>query len=176
MKLLVIQTSPEHTASTFLVNSIYGLIPELFDKRIIGIWTPDFEEYFKDIIVIKNHNINIDELIDIYNEYKLVFICSERKNMNYLIDEKYKTYNNVIVFDFDEINETSDNKLIDIVDNIYNKIKNILPNIELDKTKCIQRINEMNIRYEEIKNEPFTYIDDFFEIHGSHRNRKQNEL
>lgn len=33
MKTLIIQTSPQHTASTFLVNAIYGMIPELFDKK-----------------------------------------------------------------------------------------------------------------------------------------------
>ena len=29
----------------------------------------------------------------------------------------------------------------------------------------------MNNRYNEIKDLNFLYIDDFFEIHGSHRNR-----
>jgi hypothetical protein len=46
-----------------------------------------------------------------------------------------------------------------------------LDKIVLDKSTCIQRINAMNVRYEEIKHKPFTYIDDFYEIHGSHRNR-----
>jgi len=173
MKLLIIQTSPEHTASTLLVNSIYGLIPELFDKKIIGLWYDNFQNYFKNIIVVKNHNTNIDELIEKYtNHYKLVFICSERKDKNYFIDDKYKTYHNVLVFDFNELNETSDNTLIQIVDNIYIKVKNILPDIDLDTTKCIERIKLMNIRYDEIKHKSFDYIDDFFEIHGSHRNRK----
>jgi hypothetical protein len=39
MKLLIIQTSPKHTSITLLVNDIYGLIPELYNKKIIGIWT-----------------------------------------------------------------------------------------------------------------------------------------
>jgi hypothetical protein len=177
MKLLIIQTSPTHTASTFIVNAIYGIIPELFDKKIVGTWDNNFEKNFendfKNIIAFKCHNTNIDELINKYNKkYKVVFICSERQQKNYLIDPKYKTYNNVVVFDFDELNETIDNTLIQIVNNIYNKIKNVLPNVTLDKTKCIERIKLMNIRYEEIKNKPFSYVDDFFEIHGSHRNRK----
>lgn len=172
-KTLIIQTSPCHTASTFLVNSIYGLIPELFNKKIIGIWDDNFETYFENIIVVKCHNIDIDELIEKYNkQYKLLFICSERQEMNYIINEKYKKYNNVIMFDFNELNETKDNSLTQIVDNIYYKVNNLFnKSIELDKTKCIERIQLMNARYEEIKNKPFTYIDDFFEIHGSHRNR-----
>ena len=173
MKLLIIQTSPEHTASTLLINAIYGLIPELVDKKIIGTWNNNFEKYFKNIIAIKCHNTNIDELIKKYNAtYKLVFICSERQDMNLLIDEKYKIYDNVVTFDFNELNETSNNALTTIVDNIYNKVQKILTDVDLDKTTCINRINLMNIRYEKIKNKPFTYIDNFFEIHGSHRNRK----
>ncbi len=172
MKTLIIQTSPYHTASTLLINAIYGLIPELFDKKIIGIWDNNFEKYFKNIIVIKNHNTNIDELINKYNEkYKLVFICSERQEKNYLIDQKYKTYDNVVIFDFNELNETSNNTIKQIVDNIYNKVQKVLSDIELDTAKCIERIKLMNIRYDEIKDKPFSYIDDFFEIHGSHRNR-----
>ena len=172
MKLLIIQTSPCHTASTFLINAIYGLIPELFDKKIIGIWVDNFEEYFKNIIVVKNHNTNIDDLINKYNQkYKLVFICSERQEKNYLMDQKYKTYDNVVIFDFNELNETTNYTLIQIIDNIYNKVQKVLPDIELNTTKCIERINLMNIRYDEIKDKPFSYIDDFFEIHGSHRNR-----
>ena len=124
MKLLIIQTSPEHTASTLLVNAIYGLIPELFNKKIIGIWDNSFEKYFENIIVIKNHNTNIDELIKKYDKnYKLVFICSERREKKYLIDNKYKMYDNVVVFDFNELNETNNNTFIQIFDYIYNKVK-----------------------------------------------------
>ena len=172
MQLLIIQTSPYHTASTLLVNAIYGIIPELFDKKIIGHWVANFQNRFENIIAVKHHDTNIDSLIDKYNKnYKVVFICSERKEKNYFIDEKYKTYDNVVVFDFDELNETHSNTITQIVDNIYNKVKIILPDIELDKTKCIERIQLMNSRYEEIKHKPFSYIDNFFEIHGSHRNR-----
>jgi hypothetical protein len=169
MKTLIIQTSPPHTASTFLVNAIYGLIPELSDKSIM------YEELdeSENIIVMKSHN-DIDDLIKQYNnKYKLIFISSERKDMDISIDEKYKTYKNVILFDYNELNETTTNTLIKIVDNIYNKVKNVLFNIKLDKTKCIDRINLMNIKYEQIKHEPFTYIDELFALHGSHRNRKE---
>lgn len=172
MKTLILQTSPMHTASTLLVNALYGLIPELFNKKIIGVWDDHVETYFENILVIKNHNVNIDELMEKYKQYHVVFVCSERKEKNYLIDEKYKTYENVVVFDFDELNETSTTTLDQIVDCIYNRVKKVLPDIKLDPVKCMKRIKLMNCRYEEIKNKPFDYIDDFFEIHGSHRNRK----
>uniref|UniRef100_A0A6C0ERS8 Sulfotransferase domain-containing protein n=1 Tax=viral metagenome TaxID=1070528 RepID=A0A6C0ERS8_9ZZZZ len=176
MKTLIIQTSPLNTASTFLINAIYGIIPELFDKRIIGGWEEDlyniFDNNFENIIVFKSHHLNIDELIDIYKDsYNLFFVCSERKDKNYIIDEKYKKYKNVIVFEFNELNETENNTLLQIVDNIYYKIKNLIPYLELDKQKCITRIELMNQKYNEIKSLPFSYVDDFFQLHGSHRNR-----
>jgi hypothetical protein len=178
MKTLIIQTSPYHTASTFLVNAIYGLIPELVNTKIIGIWDEDIESYFDNIIVLKCHDTNIDGLIKKYDKfYNLLFICSERQEKNYMIDDKYKKYNNVIVFDFNELNELNDNTLPKIVDNIYCKFDNMLcnlniTNIDLNKENCIERLTQMNRRYEEIKHKPFTYVDDFFEIHGSHRDRK----
>ncbi len=30
----------------------------------------------------------------------------------------------------------------------------------------------MNKRIEEIKEKPFSYVDNFYKVHGSHRNRK----
>lgn len=171
MKKLIIQTSPYHTASTFLINALYGLIPELNDKKIIRIKDNQWEQYFDEIIVLKCHNINIDELIEKYkNNYELYFICSERIEKGYIIDEKYKSYNNVIIFQFEELNESSTNNLYNIINNIYYKIKTIL-NIKLNIESGIDRIIKMNNRYEEIKHNSFNYIDDFFEIHGSHRNR-----
>jgi len=177
MKTLIIQTSPHHTASTFLINALYGLIPELCNKKIIGDWTNNFEKYFDEIILVKCHNIDIDELILKYNnKYKLYFICSERSELNYMIDLKYKSYDNVIVFDFIELNETETYDVPKILVHIADKIKPILSiqlNIELNIENGINRIVKMNNLYEKIKNLPFNYIDNFFEIHGSHRNRKK---
>ena len=55
---------------------------------------------------------------------------------------------------------------------MYDKLTKVLVDVELDKTKCIERIKLMNNKYDEIKNESFDYVDLFFHIHGSHRNRK----
>ena len=171
MKLLIIQASPHHTASTFLVNALYGIIPECSNKPIKRIISRNWEGYFDDIIILKCHNTNIDVLMKKYKKYRTLFICSERKGKG-LIDPKYRTYNNVVIFGFKELNETKNNSLVEIVDNIYIKVKKILPKyVQLDKIKCIERINNMNIRHEEIKNKKFSYIDPFFELHGSHRNR-----
>ena len=177
MKILIIQTSPFHTASTFLVNAIYGVIPELSVKRIICEWTNNFPDYFTEsnIICLKCHNTNLEELTQKYKDkYRLVFICSEREELNLKIEEKYKNYSNAVVFEFNELNETSTNPLSTIVDNIYDKMRKLpaLAEVTLNKASCTERITGMNRRYELIKSKPFSYIDEFYEIHGSHRNRK----
>jgi hypothetical protein len=180
MKILIIQTSPFHTASTFLVNAIYGMIPELSSKKIIGTWSRNFENYFakENIICLKCHNTNLDALSKLYCRYKVLFVCSERQELDLKIEEKYKKkYGNAVVFEFQELNETIDNPICKIVDNIHYKFQKLLTDqsiteVTLDKATCIERINSMNARYEEIKSKPFSYVDDFFEIHGSHRNRR----
>jgi len=172
MKTLIIQTSPYRTASTFLVNALYGLIPELNNTKIVGHWDDNFEQYFRNIIVLKHHNINIDKLMLQYaDKYNLFFVCSERKEQGIVIDHKFKFYKNVCVFDFNELNETSNNTVSDIIQHIFKKLSVMLP-FELNIEGGLQRVNAMNIRYKEIHNSEFEYIDDFFEIHGSHRNRK----
>ena len=177
MKTLIIQTSHFHTASTFLINALYGLIPELRNTRIVGYWDKNIcEQFFDDIIILKWHSTDIDQLIlECQNEYNLYFICSERKQLDLTFNDKYKLYTNVVVFDFDELNESSTNTLPNIIQHVHNKINNML-NIKLNVEGGISRIMDMNKRYEEIKHLPFNYIDDFYEIHGSHRNRKSQTI
>ena len=167
VKTLLVQTSPKHTASTLLVNAIHGLIPALADKRIV---TGKRFKPFDTILAIKIHNTNIDHLLHLYRHYRVIFVCSERKELNLCIDPKYKRYPNVVVFDYTELNATEATPLPAVVDTIYSKLAPLLP-IRLDKASCLQRLMAMNKRYEEIKQKPFSYIDPFFELHGSHRNR-----
>ena len=38
-----------------------------------------------------------------------------------------------------------------------------------DSLIALERVVNMNKRYEEIKTKPFSFIDHFYELHGSHR-------
>ena len=172
-KILIVQTSPEHTGSTFLVNALYGLFEDTKDKKIVFEVEPNFENIF----IIKSHTANIDELIAKYqSEYDVYFVCSQRILKNLYIEKKYVSYKNVVVFQYIELNETETNTLDEIVNNICDKVRNLLSNnnIILNPQTAIERIMNMNKRYEEIKDKPFDYFDPFFEIHGSHRNRSFN--
>jgi len=98
----------------------------------------------------------------------LYFVCSERGDK--VIDEKYHHYKNVLIFNYDELLETETYSVEDIVTNAYNKLIGVLPgDIELNKQDAVERIQKMNLVYEEIKNKPFSYADDFYQLHGSHR-------
>jgi hypothetical protein len=175
MNTLIIQYSPEHTASTLLVNALYGLIPSLKHKPISY---NDFRlNPNAEVQVIKTHASNLDMFINKYSKlYKLFFICSEREELNLLVNSKYKSYENVLVFPFSELNETESNPLSNIINNIASKMSNKfggLLNITLDVDSGIRRVTLMNELYETIKHKPFTYYDRFYHIHGSHRNRKE---
>jgi hypothetical protein len=97
----------------------------------------------------------------------------ERGNLT--IPQKYHTYPNVLIINYDELLETENQSLQDIVTNLYNKLSSFLP-ITLNQETVLQRIVDMNTFYETIKDEKFSYIDDFYELHGSHRCRDKKYI
>lgn len=177
-KILIIQTSPMHTGSTLLINLLYGLFESHHDKKIIFLRDDSWESGAGDITILKSHNTNIDELIKKYKKnYDLYFVCSERPLKNLFIDANYKNYRNVVSFHYNELNETLQNPLQKIASNVGRRVFKMLKNCEtpinftINVPNGIKRIIDMNHRYNEIKELPFSYIDDFYEIHGSHRGR-----
>lgn len=171
---VITQTSPYHTASTLLINALYGLVPFFKRHRIVTGDEKDAFRYIKNnLLIYKTHDLNLERIQNNLksNNYTTYFISSERPEKGYLFPNEYRNWENVIVFDYSELNETEENTIENIVDNLIKKIQHIFP-FELDREGCITRITEMNKRYSEIKNESFRYIDPFYEIHGSHRNRK----
>lgn len=169
--IIIIQTGFKRTGTTFLVNLLYGFIAP--NEAIHGFF--DIEEpleSFSKYSIFKSHMLNIEDIINKYSDkYQLYFIIAERDEK---IDEKYKELHNVLIFDYyKELLETEDNSIQNIVDSSYEKLSLFLPDeIHLSKESAINRINNMNSVYEDIKNYDFSYIDDFFALHGSHRNYK----
>lgn len=169
--IIIIQTGFKRTGTTFLVNLLYGFIAP--NEAIHGFF--DIEEpleSFSKYSIFKSHILNIEDIINKYSDkYQLYFIIAERDEK---IDEKYKELHNVLIFDYyKELLETEDNSIQNIVDSSYEKLSLFLPDeIHLSKESAINRINNMNNVYEEIKDYDFSYIDDFFALHGSHRNYK----
>lgn len=176
MNAKIIQSSPMHTASTVLINLIHGLLEPESAVEIgrIGGWS-------KEKLIIKTHETNIDAIMQELKEYDLYFIMSERNDGRELrlINEKFKTYKNLLIFDYSELLETKDKSLKEICENAQTKLINFLPQSVLQEAKgdyeqMYKRIQDMNNLYKKIKNKPFTYYDPFYHLHGSHRNRGKN--
>jgi hypothetical protein len=168
-KTLIIQTSPYHTGSTLLVNMLYGFLCK--DLAIHWCNVTEIKKFDEDFKIIKSHIIDIDSITrELSNDFELYFICSERDSKK--IDAKYYHYKNVLVFDYSELLETKDNSVASIVNNAHQKLIKFLPkHLVLSNVDAFNRITDMNKLYEQIKDYPFSYIDEFYQIHGSHRDR-----
>jgi hypothetical protein len=133
--------------------------------------------YEKNINVIKMHCssiMTIDKIIKEYNDiYDIYFFCSERKKEKLFIDTIYKNkdiYKNVFIFSYEELNE-KENEINSVILLIYNVINENIKKIDLNLDNAFNRIKNMDLRYEQIKHLPFSYVDEFYHIHGSHKNR-----
>ena len=159
----IIQCSKPRTGSTLLVNILAGLIePELPIFHTCQGINPDG-------VISKTHVIHVDYWIKKYkNKYNLVFVCSNRGPKK--IDDRYLSYPNVVVFDYDELLETSTNSLDEIIDCVYLKLKDKI-SFSLNKSTALDRIVKMNELCAYISDKPFSYHDEFYHIHGSHRTR-----
>ena len=96
-----------------------------------------------------------------------------------LINNNYRKYTNVLIFNYNELLETDKNDLNNIINNAFNKFMNFIPKelipekssdlIKEDMKKRIIRVNETVIQ---MKDMSFEIWDNFTGIHGGHRNRK----
>jgi hypothetical protein len=166
----IIQAGAERTGSTLLTNLLYGFF--LQDERIHWI-----NEGITDYLILKTHCLDLDRYSSLFDQYKLYYCISCRDNCEE-IDEKYKNNINVLRIDYNDILETTENTLNNIIDEIYNKFVNFFPveaipiTTELViKQSMLHRITEMNNIYSIIKDMPFEYCNEFYGIRGHHRNR-----
>lgn len=171
-KYKIIQCSGHGTASTLLVNILTGLF---YDKREIN-WISVSKPY--DILltnfITKTHKTDINSWLKNQKDSdNIFFIMSERKGR---VPDSDRNKNNVIVFNYDELLETDENTLENLVTNVYKKLTDFLPKELVDimnLERSIQRIKDMNCFYETIKHKPFKYFDKYYHLHGSHRNRSK---
>jgi len=166
----IIQVGAEHTGSTLLTNLIYGIF--LPDESIHWI-----NEGIEDHLILKTHSLNIEKLIKLFYNFKLYFCVSERTDHE-CVDNKYINYSNVLYIHYDEINETQENTLTNIINNVYNKFIRFFPkelfvnlNESQIKENALSRIINMNKLYETIKDKPFSFCNYLYGIRGHHRNR-----
>lgn len=169
--IVIIQTGHMRTGTTLLVNLLYGLLVP--DEKIHCLWEihHDIDLFHDKCNIYKSHCLHIDGFMRKYREkYDVFFVCTERDDKK--IDRKYKNMPNVLCFDYNELLEIDEYSMNEIIENVYNKLCDFLPHyLSLDKLTCEKRIEKMNQTYKEIENKEFSYVDDFFQLHGRHRNR-----
>lgn len=174
-KVRVIQSSGGRTGSTLLTNILYGLF--CYDQPFFYSQKNITQDQLKNNFIIKTHNTNFDSITKNNSVYSLFFVCSERPEISEKINHKYKNRTNVILFDYySELLEKINFSIEKIVSNIVTKLKEKIPEDIMkfsNKELAIRRVLEMNQFYETIKDMPFSYHDDYYGIHGSHKNRNK---
>ena len=162
-KIRIIQASPKHTGSTLLTNILYGLFTP--NKNVVFIKKSNISTH----LVFKTHNLNFDYFPKRFPEYKFFYVCSERDSNK--INSRFYGRKNVLVINYDEL---VNRPVEEIVKTVYDKLINMFPfEAEMNIETSVNRVNKMNNRYEEIKHRPFTFIDYFYHLHGSHKNRSK---
>ncbi len=169
MKTLIVQSSFPRSASTLLVNVLYGLIVGLQDMPVL--WN-DFRHYYGPAItgpitVFKTHETNLADLNYLLGKkYNTFFVCSERAPNHFL--EDLKVLSNVAVLDYTDLNNVP---VPEVCERLHAVITDMIPYLDLSISNCIARVEAMNRRYLEIADLPFSYVDPFYQLHGSHRYR-----
>lgn len=174
--ILIVQTSPMRTGSTVLVNVLYGLVHSLSNQPILNFWNKNKPcTFVNKVNIIKTHILDLEYFTETYGDAcDIYFVCSERPDQNIVIQEPYRSYPNLVIIDYSDLLETTTNTVDNIVNTVYKKILTILPkdkDVVFSTLTAKKRLKEMNQYYETIKSRPFTYVNAFYEIHGSHRIR-----
>lgn len=170
----LIQVSNPGSGSTVLVNLLMAFFQPYEGVTFMG------KNYYRENlvdnnIVIKSHDKKINEWIEKFkNKYDLYFIISDRNDYDW---GEFYNFDNILFIQYEELLETEKNTLSDISNNLYKKIEIFLPNEfmiynrkDVSIQNGINRINNMNKRYAEIKDKPFEFVDKYYQIHGNHRN------
>ena len=170
MSTVILQASPIRTGSTVLVNVLYGLICK--ERPVVNIPIGNTSPIIvRDTVsILKTHDTRIDYWTRYFGSHDLYFITSERGDRK--LHRKYASRRDILRIQYDDLLETPQYTIDDIVAFVHCKVSRFLPaGIRLDIPAAVERIEKMNMLYETIKDRPFAYYDPFFHIHGSHRSR-----
>jgi hypothetical protein len=171
-KNIIIQCSTKNSASVVLINILHGLLSDLEPVKFIDRYSiKQIKELIDntDIPILKTHICNLNSWINHFKEYNLIFICSDNNSNKITTNCK-----NTVIIDNTKLITSESNTPETIIDYVINEIKSLLPaNYILNKESCIKRLNNMFLLYNDIKNKPFSYVDTFFHIHGSHNSTEK---
>jgi hypothetical protein len=174
MDIKIIQTSLQHTGSTVLTNLLFGAFESKSKVNFLHIKKYS-HNIVKNKLIYKSHVLDINKILNF--PYNIYIIMSSRKEKDLDYDISYYKNPKILIIDYEKLNETPEYTLKDIVDYTFMKFKNFLPKelFKLSdkeiKKNMYNRISRMNKVYKKIRDKPFSYVDTFYSLHGSHRNR-----
>lgn len=160
-KTLILLATHPRTGSTLVANAIQGLIEPKARIQVHSRFDPQrLNLLFKtrEIVLVKTHQTAVNVW---------------RKKCEGFCDLKVVTIHRQGIEDV----KGADVELIyDLIEGLQSKTLALylahLLGVDKEKAQAAKdRIDAMNKRVEELKNEPFTVLDEFYHIHGSHRNR-----
>lgn len=177
---LIINTR-DGTGSTLVINIVLGFFEP--DQPVTGITKHQkqlikerkFRQVFDNFssrMVLKAH---FPEMFN-YIDTKYITIHRENKPMS----NKIYNRDNILVLEYSELlykskyNPHSNKSVEQVVNYVANEIENKFPDIKItehQRKSSHGRVLNMDKVYESIKHKPFRYVDKFYHIHGSHRNR-----
>lgn len=186
----VITYTVAHVGSTLIANINTGLFEP--KKAVLFVKPHDLSnpQYTlqEDRITFKSHpppdadgtpTYNTDVLLEtvkLRSHEQMYFVYVNRKD-HPLIETQL---DNLILLDYEKILYKSElytktnTCLHDVIDYIVTKYIESIPGLEVNQNMidtAIDRVNEMDRRTIEMKNQPFQSVDKFFHIHGGHRGR-----
>jgi hypothetical protein len=174
-KSAIIIPTWDRTGSTFLANAVMGFISP--DNPVIA--DDDMDVITGDamvtpnIAIVKTHNMNVTGWVSKSEENNFDFygITINRPETSKMLPSYYH-HHNILQLTYSDILETDIYTVPDIIDFLHSKLVMFLPkHITLSKEDAVRRINNMNVKVEELKDLPFKIYDPFYHIHGSHRRR-----
>jgi hypothetical protein len=178
---LITYTIP-HTASTLVANINTGFMEAREPILFAGGLSKSSHGITKFInserLTLKGHS-PVDVFLKRIKEFSdssLYFVFVNRPNR----DQIQGDYSNVIVLDYNKLLYRSESlpdaqysldEVLNYVLDIYTSKMKDFDRYSKNLHLCKSRILKMDERYSEIKNLSFDYVDPFFHIHGSHKNK-----
>lgn len=167
--------TPTGTGSTLLVNIVYGLFLPHEPVVFIGQNCP-LPPVGESMNIYKSHMM-------VMYEFDAFKISIERPGLEKYIPSRYKNMKHSLTFQYKEILYKSkytpdvDKTLNEVVQMVADRICEAFNMTISDKqiSDCIRRVENMDKKYEELKDLSFRkrFIDEFYQIHGGHRQRKK---
>ncbi len=171
--------TPPRTGSTLLTNIIHGFFdpnaPCSFGLRKRTIKFISGKE--NNSVILKSHDVKLINYPIAENCY---IISSIRPEINKVVPPLKNKNSNILILDYttdllyaSPYSENNGKTLDDVIKNVASKIKEefSIPILTSQINQAKDRVLKMNEAYEKIKHKPFAKFDEFYHIHGNHRNR-----